>query len=115
MPRHGSRAQLIHILAREDALNYSWAHGHGPPQAAFHDGYWNYSHAELEALVADAHLAPRRRGRPKKFWTDAELIAEVNRRRSQHSERRACELVARSLGLKPLPLRMRYRRALARK
>ena len=115
MPRRSSRWQLIHILAKDAALTHNfWNGGRCVPPAAFYESYSHYSLAHLEELVAECQLAPSR-GRPKRHsdYYD-KLIREVNelrQRLNRHSERSACEIVAKRRGANPTRLRMRYRRA----
>ena len=115
MPRHGSRAWLVHQLADLEA--YAIREVYGEHRVYPEDLYDHYSHLDLDELKeAASGLNPPVRGRPKGSrrydWVfNAKLVREVERLRSRHSERGACEIVARLWRVDPKALRMRYRRA----
>ena len=114
MPRRDSRAQLVHLLSRDDALTYALMHGPAIPPAAFYDNYRRYSISELREMAAD--LAPRRRGRPKRRSRYADLsndVDEVLRSGRRKSERGACSYVADKAGVSAEMLR-KIRRATKR-
>lgn len=115
MPRQGSRAQLIHILAADEAITHAFYYGERLlPAAAFYETYQNYSTAALRELLAEYGLSPKTPGRPKRRARksyDAELLAVVEAHRGRLSERSAIELVARARRVHPDALRMRFRRA----
>jgi hypothetical protein len=117
MPRRGSRAQLIHMLADLDAWMHREVCGdhHVYPQD-FYDHYRNWNLDELRDWARQ--LRPRHRGRPRR-WSDAiddeALSAEIDRLRRQgrHSVRNACRLLARRAQgrVSENAIRDRYRRA----
>lgn len=112
MPRRGSRAWLVHLLAEGRAFAIGEVYGEHLHPAELYENFRHYSRHELEEMAVG--ITSRKPGRPRQHWADAGLVAEVNRRLRRHSERRACELVARLWGMNPRALRMRYRRALKR-
>ena len=111
MPRRGSRAQRIHLLADLKAVAYREVTG---VQACPEDFYDHYSHTSLRLLREwAADIPPRSRGRQKGYsGHHAKLTAEVDRLRERgHTERSACAIIARQRRAKLNALRMRYRRA----
>ena len=78
MPRRGSRAALVHLLAKEAALNWAFFDGRLLPPAAFYQSFDGYSCGHLRLLVTDSQLEPAKRGRPRRQWND--LLKEVNSR-----------------------------------
>jgi hypothetical protein len=111
MPRRGSRAQLIHMLADLDARMWREVYGvhHVYPQ----DFYDSYRACHLEELRGWAgELRPHHRGRPRGWRDDEALRVEIDRlRRQGHSVRNACRLQARKTGVSVDAIRDRYRRA----
>jgi hypothetical protein len=114
MPRRGSRAQLVHLLADLDAR--AWREVYGDryvyPQD-FYESYRRCSIAELWELAVS--LTPNRRGRPKSWRSRSRyqaLVAKVDRvlARNVHlSVRSACSIVANRARTSPEMLRKLYR------
>lgn len=109
MPRRNSKSALIHRLAREDALNYAFMHGPMPHPGEFYEMYFPYSQAELAGLAET--IEPRKPGRPKTYRSRSRYLPlivrvhEVQNRRPELSERRACQIVADKFGVSAAMLR----------
>lgn len=116
MPRRGSRAQLIHLLAKDEAGAIAAVYGDAVHPADLYDKYGGYSRGDLQKWAAG--IGPPKRGRPRRWLEDADarIVAAVNRvcRERGYTERSACAAVARRWKVSGSVLRMRYRRAIKR-
>src|SRR5262245_9832648 len=115
MPRRGSRAQLIHMLADAQAFAYREVYGDRAYPQDFYDDFQHLGTAELRELAAG--ISARGRGRPKGWWGRkhssiyARLFPAIDEalRSGKRTERGACQFVAQSAGVCPDTLRTKYR------
>jgi hypothetical protein len=113
MPRRGSRAQLIHLLAKVRAWQLAEVYGYHHHAAELYEDFAQCSLAELREWASG--LEPDRRGRPKSWRSQSRyqpLLAEVDvvlARNVGMSVRSACAIVARKARVSSEMLRKLYR------
>ena len=110
MPRTGSRAQLVHLLA--DWYAAVIREVHGEPRAYPHDFYEDFqrlSTAELKELAAGLKSKPR--GRPRsalrrsRYSALTAQVDEALKSGKRKSDRGACQYVAAKAGVSAETLR----------
>jgi hypothetical protein len=109
LPRTGSRAQLIHILAKDLARTHTACFGDYHPPALFYEEFARRKTQDLVDLAKEIG-GPSRRGRPRRSLSKVP-IGEIDALRSSKSERSAIRIVASRLRIKESALRKRYRDA----
>jgi hypothetical protein len=93
MPRRGSKAQLVHLLASEDRRVWRDEMDAACAPPVGDDFYARDSHSELKDLAKRLGIKPGKRGRPSKAYTlgpllflyDKDLVQRVEETMMRHA------------------------------